>query len=216
MSSKVLFTDAGNFAPPTPNQSLRFLVDDSGGAINHVFNLKFSVVGLSVTIFWGDGTNETGVTDGSGDVQFTKNYQCPSAIIVKWANANITTLYADTNNFTSIPTLSENTALVHLSLFDNSLTSIDTAPFPLLEEYLGFGNSLTTVDISNNPLLTDFEVNDCNLSVLAVSNAVVQLAANGLLNGTCDISNQTPAAPLNGAGLAAKTTLEAAGWTVTV
>lgn len=109
---------------------------------------------------------------------------------------NLTTLDLAHNQLTSVPDLTTTRELVNLSLSYNPLTIAPNL------------NGLT--------MLNTVYMQECNLTEDAVNGILVDLASTiGPSNGVVGLENGTNAA-LTGAGLTAKTTLEARGWTVTV
>ena len=63
--------------------------------------------------------------------------------------------------------------------------------------------------------LTAVRLDHNSLSVASVNTVLQQLVANGAIDGTVNVSGQTPSAAPTGAGATAVTTLQAQGWTVT-
>lgn len=124
-------------------------------------------------------------------VQSTHSFD-PSALDGQTSLFDIRIQYS---SLTTCCTLSNKANLASLRLEDNSLASIPSVA--------GLAN-LTTVILTGNALTAS-----------AVNNILIQLDANGAAGGTCDLSGGTNGTP-TGAGLTAKTNLEAKGWTITV
>lgn len=94
---------------------------------------------------------------------------------------------------------------------------MNLAPLSVLQKVRGGGSNQTQVTISNTQPIDEMLVPANVLSVVEVEAILLHLDANGQLNGTVDLSGQTPPAPP--ASLAAWTAvsnLKAKGWTVTV
>jgi len=86
--------------------------------------------------------------------------------------------------------------------------------------------NLERLTVDNAPLLISFSASaTTSLSYLRITNAalsqsvvnsiLVDLDSHGILNGTVNLSGQTPAAPPSGAGITAAANLVINGWTVT-
>lgn len=149
----------------------------------------------------------------------------------------ITQLTASTNTLTSIPSLTPLTNLTKLLIQRNAITTLDISANTQLDQVITSGNPITSsFDLTTNTLLTFFEMDNCEipsitnvgsapglfifqagdnyLSVTDVNNALIDLAGNGVLSGSCVLNNQTPLAPPSGAGIAAVATLVGNSWTV--
>lgn len=64
------------------------------------------------------------------------------------------------------------------------------------------------------PALAELRLDGNKLSTDSVNDILVLVAGNGVADGFIDLSGQTPTAPPTGAGITAKASLEANGWTV--
>lgn len=106
------------------------------------------------------------------------------------------------------------TGLTYLDVYGNSLTSLNVANCSSLVTLYCYTNSLTSITL-NVTALNDFDASGNALSSGAVDGLLVALAAGSVSSGTCSLDGGTNAAP-GATGLAAKTTLEGRGWTVTV
>lgn len=73
---------------------------------------------------------------------------------------------------------------------------------------------LTSLDITGCVLLATLNAVNCGLDQSSVDNALIELAANGVLNGTVNLSGGTSVTP-SGAATTAILTLAGNGWTVT-
>lgn len=173
MKSKIIFTESGVSPAPTPTftSSITFLVDDSLGAINHVFTFLFTATNIPVKIIWGDGTYDLLTAANSGNYYtFSKNFQCPGAISVRWGSADMIELNCYVNNITAVSTL------------PSTLTFLDINT-----------NKFASVDISGLTALTYF---DCEVNLLTAipvippSLQIFDIALN-LLTGIFDVSGNT-------------------------
>jgi hypothetical protein len=105
-------------------------------------------------------------------------------------------------------------ALRDLKLNANNLTSAGISDCVLLESFLVFTNILTDLNISNNSLLTTLRCNNNRLNAAVNSQLLINLDGFGLSNGLF-VGTIFGGGSLTTAGAAAKTALQAKGWTVT-
>jgi hypothetical protein len=105
--------------------------------------------------------------------------------------------------------------LVDLTADNNQLTSVDLSGLPTLDNLRLSVNNLTSVDLSGLFSLITVDINDNLLTESAVDSILVTLASGPLNLGDVNLFGGSNSAP-SAIGLAAKTTLEGRGWTVTV
>jgi len=79
---------------------------------------------------------------------------------------------------------------------------------------LAANSNLSSLSISGAVSINDLRAQFCALPTSEVNAILVELDANGVLNGTVFLSGQTPAAPPSGAGIIAAANLVINGWTV--
>ena len=169
--------------------------------------------GGRVKVYWGDGTEN--------------NY--PSGLFVVTHNYSVQAVH-------NIVIESE-FSLLELTIQEQSLTHVDVSQNPNLVTLTLIGNSLTSLNISNNTLLEGLLVGHNQLTSIippasinnmtflnVINNKLPVSAINQLLiladNSTAALPNlfssnsQTPSAPPSGAGITAKNSLIAKGWSV--
>lgn len=186
------------------------------GGISYNFDVNFSAF-TDMQVNWGDNTIE----NFTGDTVYTPTHNYAVS-----GNYNIGIIPAVESNldgitFQTVPIIS----ILNVDYFSNflSLTIENSNNFQSINN-IQFSNSITTLLLQNNSLnqlftipinIETLSLNLNNLSTNDVSNILVQLVNNGINNGTVDVSSQTPLAPLNASGIAAKSTLLLRGWVVT-
>lgn len=148
----------------------------------------------------------------------------------------IQSLFIQMGNLILVPTVSNSTNVLELRNNQiNDLSSINfTSDLKILVVSSNKINSLNNVSLPSK--IEDFNIEANNLNIIGnfllptkirkldmssnnintsdVSNILVQLVNNNQFSGYVRLNYQTPVAPLNSAGLAAKTALLNRGWTV--
>jgi Leucine-rich repeat (LRR) protein len=108
------------------------------------------------------------------------------------------------------------TSLTSLVGDNNALTSVDVSALTSLTLLSLGSNALTTVDISGLTVLTELDLTNNALDQSSVDDILAALDANGLSNGTVNLSGGPNAPPSDPAGFTSKANLEGKGWTVVV
>ena len=103
--------------------------------------------------------------------------------------------------------------LTSLTIPNNLLTSVDISNLNALTGLALGQNPLMNVNIINNTNLNDFSISDAQLTETSINNMLVNLDNSGVLNGYCNLTGGTNAAP-TGAGITAKNNLIAKSWEV--
>lgn len=162
--------------------------------VNYTFDVFFYEY-HSLDVNWGNGSTENYIND---------DFSSPSKIY------NQSIVY----NVTLMP--HENTKVTGISLQKIPVINIDNfGMFSNINFFRIKDCKLTNFNVQNlGSLISNIDFSYNNLSINNVSNILIKLESNNINNGRLDISNQTPAAPLNSVGLAAKTALLNRGWTV--
>lgn len=125
--------------------------------------------------------------------------------------------FLNSNNLTVFNTtnLSNSTSLATLKLDNNDIISFDPTPLANSVTTLWLhGNNLTSINTPFPTGITSLLLHSNNLSVAYVNAVLIALDTAGQLNGTVNVSSQTPSAPPSGAGITAKNNLIGKGWTV--
>ena len=171
------------------------------------------------------GSLFAGLTGTYGAISITG---CTSLVTVNLSQATLTSV--DLSGCTSLTNLyldatgnySLNlTGCTSLITFDLGFNYCDIVSLNLtgcsvitgIETSLGT-SALQTVTLTTVPLLEYCRFPGAALNVASVNAILQALDANGISNGTLDLSGGTSAAP-TGAGVTAKTSLQGKGWTVT-
>jgi Leucine-rich repeat (LRR) protein len=105
--------------------------------------------------------------------------------------------------------------LVDIQANYNGLTSIDLTGSTGISSLGLAGNSLTSIDLTGLVNLYSLDFENSNLSQESVDYILTFLANGSVSGGSVNLSGGTSAPP-SATGLAAKTTLEARGWSVFV
>lgn len=127
-------------------------------------------------------------------------------------------LRLDDSNFSAgIPDLTGLTSLTFIDVDQCNITGeVDFSGLPALDYLDISGNTgLTSIIISYTQPFIDLYAGNCALTQTAVDNILDTLANNGISGGIVDLGGGTNSHP-GPTGLAAKTTLEDNGWSVTV
>lgn len=98
---------------------------------------------------------------------------------------------------------------------DMNIYSLDLSGMKGLVQLFHSNTILTHINITGSVSLNDVQLNNNALTEASVDHVLVTLDQNGLSNGNVDLSGGTNATP-SAIGLAAKTSLEGKGWTVTI
>lgn len=115
------------------------------------------------------------------------------------------------SSLSSLPALPPN--LGGLSFGNTQVSSFPSLPSTLVDINAN-GNQLTSLPAMPVGILNLYAATN-QLSTTFVSNALIELDANGLFPGLINLAAQTPAAPPNAGGTTAKNNLISKGWTVT-
>jgi hypothetical protein len=121
-------------------------------------------------------------------------------------------LFCYLNNLSTLD-VSTNVLLDTLWCYNNNLSTLNLTNNTVLRILQCQNNSLTTLDISNNTILRVVQCQGNGMTSTSVDNIYINLAANGVLNGTLVITAGNSAR--TAASDAARTTLLANGWTIT-
>lgn len=100
-------------------------------------------------------------------------------------------------------------------LYNNNFTSMDMSNTNMYTMNAYNNPNCTTITIDNCPGLTNLNASGCALTQANVDYILSTLDANGMYDGTVDLSGGTNSAP-SATGLAAQASLESKGWTVTI
>ena len=122
-------------------------------------------------------------------------------------------LYCNSNTISELD-VADLTSLVYLHCGSNDISELDVSALTSLVYLSCYSNSIPELDVSALTSLTYLSCHNNNMSQSAVDDILVDLDNAGASGGTCNIDG-TNAAP-SATGLAAKTSLEGRGWTVTV
>jgi hypothetical protein len=198
------------------------------------------------TINWGDGTiDPVSVTNNDGSLTFGHTYSEFGVYTVTVCIDNpeyVNEIRIDPDTYggggiLSISGLSKFRGVPELQIsFNPNLTSLDISNMPYLADvqadhngltsidltgstgisYLGlYENSLTSIDLTGLVNLYDVNLFNNGLSQESVDYILTFLANGSVSGGSVDLSGGTNAVP-SAIGLAAKSTLEARNWSVTV
>ena len=164
--------------------------------------------GLANLLFVDISDND--VLDGSGD---------PSLTSVNLSGCTaLQTLRLDDSDFSAgIPNLAGLTSLTNLDMDQCSISGVvDLTGLSALEELDFYGNTaLTSIIIDDAQPIQYFYASSCALTETAVDNILIELSDNGIAGGNVELDGGTNAIP-SATGLAAKSALEADGWTVDI
>jgi Leucine-rich repeat (LRR) protein len=128
------------------------------------------------------------------------------------------TLRLDDSDFSAgIPNLAGLTSLTNLDMDQCSISGVvDLTGLSALEELDFYGNTaLTSIIIDDAQPIQYFYASSCALTETAVDNILIELSDNGIAGGNVELDGGTNAIP-SATGLAAKSALEADGWTVDI
>jgi hypothetical protein len=129
---------------------------------------------------------------------------------------NLDDLQLDSCNFSGAFDFTIFPAIEEIRVQINNFTSIDASNLLNLQFLLVRSNpNLSNLDITGSPSIYFINASDCAIPTLLVDSILVQLDANGVTDGTVNLSGGTNGIP-TATGLAAKASLEGKGWTVDV
>jgi hypothetical protein len=187
------------------------IINDSGiyDSSNPFFGLQGSIDFSYLKVFTFKVDNTSGTAGGLTGSQYTgvSNFEMyvnwGDGSVIQYYPLNSTQLISHTFNSYGIFNVKAYVKdPTNINYVDNS---VDNGNFQMLE-----------VDYSRLINVTYINLNGNNLSSTQLNKILSELVANGLSNGTLDISNQTTFARPTGQGLIDKDTLISRGWTVEI
>ena len=176
---------------------------------------------LRGTIQWEIGQSETINIPADGDTyyfEYTYSDSAPKTIYLCIDNPNILRDFELGFGPGETVSLSNAQALKGLDEWDSDdmdIYSLDLSNITELTQLYHCCSLLTHINIAGSVDLNDVDLTNNALRQESVDHVLITLDQNGLSNGYVDLSGGTNAIP-SAAGLAAKTSLEGKGWSVTV
>jgi hypothetical protein len=163
---------------------LRIAVSDEIG-----MSFDFDIVGDAINIDWGDGSALENVSSTTANHM----YSVPGEYIVKFEYAGLTEINVSGNRIIEIIRCAD--TLTHLTCAGPNTTAV--SHFSPLLEYIALGSNINLHTIPTIPTPCVFiEIYSCGFSEAAIYQILVDLVANGQLNGYYDFSGQTPTVTL--------------------
>lgn len=194
---------SGSESPPDGFQ-MRFTLQVGDEDLSTDIGITFGVTPSNLTGFvdWGEGDGEEEFFNSDNDMEMHHTYSAAGNYLVRIRFSE------------PIDTVISFGALY-------TMADVPMSNFEVNEAFTGLtaigldNNDLQVVDIENLPALDTLTITGNQLTSAAVDDILVTLDANGVINGSVDLSGQSPSAAPGAAGIAAKASLEGKGWVVT-
>jgi len=173
-------------------------IEDIRGALNQFSSINFGSVGA---YFWHICIRNN---------NYTSNIPHPRQFPM------IREFFLWTSQQTGHLDMTENPRCTSVQVYQNQYTSADfRGAFTINGGSLDISNNLlTSLLVSNCPFLGNLNASNNDLSDSAICQVLVDMDANGRTNGTLTLTGNS--VPIGAEGLAAITSLQGKGWTVTV
>ena len=177
---------------------------------NFIIQNKLNVVDITLQ---GNSLLTSATIENNTSLRILNLSNCDVASFDLSTNTALTTVNVPNNNNVTSCNLSNLAALDLFKIQNGSLTALNTDDCVVLRVLNCFSNDLTDLSFANNVLLYEIYTHNNQLTAATNSQLLIDLDTHNLSNGYFQ-SSIFGGGTLTTAGLAAKASLQAKGWTI--